>query len=84
MNSSDNCASCSRKVYVIEKVEANNRIYHKHCFKCKENGCRLTIANFHYHDGELYCPKHVPKLQAVVMTATKKRAQPADFNMGRL
>lgn len=33
MNSSDNCESCSRKVYVIEKVEANNRIYHKQCFK---------------------------------------------------
>lgn len=33
MNTSDSCASCSRKVYVIEKVEANNRIYHKNCFK---------------------------------------------------
>ncbi|CEP18417.1 hypothetical protein [Parasitella parasitica] len=68
MNTSDSCDICARKVYVIEKVEANNRVYHKSCFKCKENGCRLTIANFHYHDGELFCPKHVPKLQAVVIT----------------
>ncbi|KAI9336589.1 hypothetical protein BD770DRAFT_401616 [Pilaira anomala] len=62
----DYCPNCSRRVYVIEKVEANGRVYHKHCFKCKEEGCSLTLANFHFHDNELFCPKHVPKLQAIV------------------
>ncbi|KAI8880910.1 hypothetical protein K501DRAFT_141012, partial [Backusella circina FSU 941] len=60
------CSICEKKVYVIEKVEANGRIYHKACFKCEDDGCRLTLANFHYHNGGLYCPKHVPKLQAIV------------------
>ncbi|KAI9484244.1 MAG: hypothetical protein EXX96DRAFT_561496 [Benjaminiella poitrasii] len=69
---SDCCTQCSRKVYVIEKIEANGMVYHKSCFKCKENACRLTLANFHYHGNELYCPKHVPKLQAVVFAPIKK------------
>ncbi|CAO3630113.1 unnamed protein product [Mucor hiemalis] len=75
----DNCLGCSKRVYVIEKTEANGKTYHKSCFKCKDGGCRLTLANFHYHGGELYCPKHVPKLQAVVVPM---KAQPE--HMGRL
>lgn len=29
----ETCSSCSKKVYVIEKTEANGRAYHKTCFK---------------------------------------------------
>ncbi|CAO3664154.1 hypothetical protein CU097_002632 [Rhizopus azygosporus] len=68
----DTCTNCSRRVYVIEKVEANGRIYHKSCFKCKDEGCRLTIANFHYYGGDLFCPKHVPKFNAIVSPRTPK------------
>ncbi|GAA5813853.1 hypothetical protein MFLAVUS_007340 [Mucor flavus] len=75
----DHCPSCTRRVYVIEKIEANGRVYHKNCFKCKEDGCRLTLANFHFHDNELFCPKHVPKLQAIVVPM---KGQPE--HMGRL
>ncbi|KAI9313264.1 hypothetical protein BX666DRAFT_1981296 [Dichotomocladium elegans] len=60
------CCLCNRKVYVTEKVDANGKQYHKVCFKCSERGCRLTISNFHSHEGRLFCQKHVPKLQAVI------------------
>ncbi|CAO3699511.1 unnamed protein product [Rhizopus stolonifer] len=70
----DTCSICTRTVYVIEKVEANGRIYHKTCFKCKDEGCRLTLANFHYHSGDLFCPKHVPKLNAVIVSRSTTKA----------
>ncbi|KAI8091007.1 uncharacterized protein B0P05DRAFT_584134 [Gilbertella persicaria] len=79
MDSSSSCAICSKTVYVIEKVEANTRVYHKTCFKCKENGCHLTIANFHHHNGDLFCPRHVPKLQALVGSSAQ-----SVYSLGRL
>ncbi|OBZ82891.1 LIM domain-containing protein E [Choanephora cucurbitarum] len=63
---SNKCHICSKTVYYSEKIEANNRAYHKLCFKCQDQGCRLTLANFHYHHGNLFCPKHVPKLKAIL------------------
>ncbi|KAL0086928.1 hypothetical protein F4703DRAFT_1849562 [Phycomyces blakesleeanus] len=65
------CSICLKTVYFVEKVEANGRPYHKSCFKCTESGCRLTLANFHYCEGRLFCPKHVPKLQAIVRQEKK-------------
>jgi hypothetical protein len=32
-NNPDTCSICEKRVYVIEKVEANGRMYHQGCFK---------------------------------------------------
>ncbi|KAL1931570.1 hypothetical protein VTP01DRAFT_9713 [Rhizomucor pusillus] len=68
------CTICGGKVYITEKIEANGRRYHKSCFKCSSNGCRLTIMNFQSHDGLLYCQKHLPKLSQVL---TKRQLESA-------
>jgi hypothetical protein len=31
---SESCAFCEKKVYAMEKVEANSKTYHKNCFRC--------------------------------------------------
>ncbi|KAI8372137.1 hypothetical protein BD560DRAFT_395269 [Blakeslea trispora] len=66
MMKSMGCPTCSKTVYFNERIEVNKRTYHKICFKCKGHGCRLTLANFYDHNGELFCSKHVPKLQAIL------------------
>ncbi|CDH48588.1 predicted protein [Lichtheimia corymbifera JMRC:FSU:9682] len=67
------CVICTHKVFVTERIDANGRPYHKTCFKCSEKGCRLTLVNFHSHEGRLYCQKHVPKLQAIISPLNRRR-----------
>ncbi|KAF3424073.1 hypothetical protein E2986_12052 [Frieseomelitta varia] len=37
----DVCESCEKKVYPLEKVETNNKIFHKQCFRCLQCNCVL-------------------------------------------
>ncbi|KAI9285015.1 hypothetical protein BC943DRAFT_324325 [Umbelopsis sp. AD052] len=58
-----NCSTCQEKVYPFEKIETNEKWYHRRCFRCSEDGCKLTLTlqNFQCNNGLLYCNKHVPK-----------------------
>lgn len=35
------CTACSKTVYLVDKLTADNRIYHKACFKCHH--CKGTL-----------------------------------------
>ncbi|KAH8549066.1 hypothetical protein BGW37DRAFT_503392 [Umbelopsis sp. PMI_123] len=58
-----NCSTCHEKVYPFEKIETNEKWYHRRCFRCSADGCKLTLTlqNFQCNNGLLYCNKHVPK-----------------------
>lgn len=43
------CMACDKTVYLVDKLAADNRVYHKACFRCHH--CRgtlkVTLANAH-------------------------------------
>eukprot|EP00042_Codosiga_hollandica_P021393 m.74466 g.74466 ORF g.74466 m.74466 type:complete len:539 (+) comp50342_c0_seq2:46-1662(+) len=45
LGGSDSCAVCSKKVYAMEKMECNQIIYHKLCFRCSQCGLTLNQRN---------------------------------------
>ncbi|XP_063977889.1 xin actin-binding repeat-containing protein 2-like isoform X5 [Diachasmimorpha longicaudata] len=58
----DVCESCEKKVYPLEKVETNNKIFHKHCFRCLQCNCVLRMDTFTLNNGKLYCIPHFKQL----------------------
>ncbi|XP_025268339.1 uncharacterized protein LOC105259477 isoform X12 [Camponotus floridanus] len=58
----DVCESCQKKVYPLEKVETNNKIFHKQCFRCLQCNCILRMDSFTLNNGKLYCIPHFKQL----------------------
>ncbi|XP_044013631.1 putative uncharacterized protein DDB_G0282133 isoform X16 [Aphidius gifuensis] len=58
----DICESCEKKVYPLEKVETNNKIFHKQCFRCLQCNCVLRMDTFTLNNGKLYCIPHFKQL----------------------
>jgi len=52
------CAVCSKTVYPMDRVSANDRVMHKTCFKCSECKCSLKLGNFAFNSGKFYCETH--------------------------
>ncbi|XP_032455661.1 uncharacterized protein LOC100120469 isoform X23 [Nasonia vitripennis] len=61
-NCMDVCESCEKKVYPLEKVETNNKIFHKQCFRCLQCNCILRMDTFTLNNGKLYCIPHFKQL----------------------
>ncbi|XP_051158109.1 uncharacterized protein LOC127279649 isoform X15 [Leptopilina boulardi] len=61
-NCTEVCESCQKKVYPLEKVETNNKIFHKHCFRCLQCNCILRMDTFTLNNGKLYCIPHFKQL----------------------
>ncbi|XP_011871605.1 PREDICTED: uncharacterized protein LOC105564096 isoform X7 [Vollenhovia emeryi] len=56
------CESCEKKVYPLEKIETNNKIFHKQCFRCLQCNCILRMDSFTLNNGKLYCIPHFKQL----------------------
>jgi len=52
------CAICSKTVYPMDRISANDKVMHKTCFKCCECNCTLKLGSFAYNGGKFYCETH--------------------------
>ncbi|KAE9599983.1 hypothetical protein Lal_00046216 [Lupinus albus] len=52
------CMACDKTVYLVEKLTADNRVYHKACFKCHHCKGTLKLGNYNSFEGVLYCRPH--------------------------
>ncbi|CEO94237.1 LIM zinc-binding domain-containing protein [Plasmodiophora brassicae] len=52
----DLCTVCGKKVYAVEKIVAESRLFHKNCFKCHGCSKRLDPGKITSHEGNVYCP----------------------------
>eukprot|EP01080_Neovahlkampfia_damariscottae_P003475 gene3475-6124_t len=52
------CEYCKKKVYVQERIEVSEKIYHHYCFKCSKCKKRLHLGNFKSYKNEIYCANH--------------------------
>ncbi|XP_067855258.1 F-actin-monooxygenase MICAL3-like [Heptranchias perlo] len=57
---SDVCYFCGKRVYVMERLSAEGKFFHRGCFKCDYCGTTLRLATYAYNpqDGKFYCKPH--------------------------
>ncbi|KAG5548254.1 hypothetical protein RHGRI_013827 [Rhododendron griersonianum] len=56
------CKACDKTVYLVDRLAADNRIYHKACFRCHHCSSTLKLGNFNSFEGVLYCRPHFDQL----------------------
>lgn len=67
---SSKCTACGKTAYPLESVTAQDKVYHKACFKCETCKTTLNLKNFKAFEGKIYCNTHTPKVKGVVITET--------------
>ncbi|KAN0050760.1 hypothetical protein ACTA71_003908 [Dictyostelium dimigraforme] len=61
--STEKCIVCTKTVYPLEKLTADEKIYHKSCFKCTECNSILSLGKYASKDnGTLFCKVCFKKL----------------------
>jgi len=61
----DVCVLCSKTVYPVEKLTADNKILHKACLKCGHCKKTLSLGNYASLNGTFYCKPHFKQLFAL-------------------
>nr|XP_029494971.1 F-actin-monooxygenase MICAL2-like isoform X9 [Oncorhynchus nerka] len=58
--SGDQCHSCQKRVYVVERISAEGLYFHRECFRCDTCGSILRQGGhaFDSEQGKLYCKLH--------------------------
>ncbi|KAL2520879.1 LIM domain-containing protein WLIM1 [Forsythia ovata] len=56
------CMACEKTVYLVDKLTADNRVYHKACFRCHHCKGTLKLGNYNSFEGVLYCRPHFDQL----------------------
>jgi len=54
--------ACDKTVYLVDKLTADNRIFHKACFRCHHCKGTLKLGNYNSFEGVLYCRPHFDQL----------------------
>ena len=47
--SSETCHFCSKRVYVVERMSAEGRFFHRSCFRCDYCGILLRLGGYVHH-----------------------------------
>ncbi|KAM4784105.1 F-actin-monooxygenase MICAL3 isoform 18-T23 [Cyanocitta cristata] len=57
---SDVCYFCRKRVYVMERLSAEGKFFHRSCFKCEYCATTLRLSSYAYdiEDGKFYCKPH--------------------------
>ncbi|XP_077049725.1 protein-methionine sulfoxide oxidase mical3a isoform X3 [Siphateles boraxobius] len=74
---SDVCFFCRKRVYVMERLSAEGKFFHRSCFKCDYCGTTLRLSSYAFdvEDGKFYCkPHYCYRLSGL---AQRKRPGPA-------
>ncbi|XP_051769097.1 LIM domain and actin-binding protein 1 isoform X2 [Ctenopharyngodon idella] len=58
----ERCVSCQKTVYPVEKLIANQQIYHKTCFRCAFCSTKLSLVSYASLQGSIYCKPHFNQL----------------------
>ncbi|XP_077425487.1 protein-methionine sulfoxide oxidase mical3a isoform X21 [Vanacampus margaritifer] len=60
LGGSDVCFFCLKRVYVMERLSAEGKFFHRSCFKCDYCGTTLRLSSYAFdvEDGKFYCKPH--------------------------
>uniref|UniRef100_A0A3B4XG09 LIM domain-containing protein 2-like n=1 Tax=Seriola lalandi dorsalis TaxID=1841481 RepID=A0A3B4XG09_SERLL len=56
------CVSCLKTVYPLERLVANQHVYHSSCFRCSHCNTKLSLANYASLHNNVYCKPHFCQL----------------------
>ncbi|XP_058273406.1 protein-methionine sulfoxide oxidase mical3b isoform X12 [Hemibagrus wyckioides] len=72
---SDVCYFCSRRVYVMERLSAEGKFFHRSCFQCVHCSSTLRLSSYAYDElqGKFYCKQHY----GYRLTGMAQRKRPA-------
>nr|XP_025861534.1 F-actin-monooxygenase MICAL1 [Vulpes vulpes] len=59
----DLCALCGEHLYILERLCADGRFFHRSCFRCHTCEATLWPGGYQQHpgDGHFYCLQHLPQ-----------------------
>lgn len=58
----ESCVSCSKTVYPLERLVANQSVYHNSCFRCAHCNSKLSLGNYASLHNNVYCKPHFCQL----------------------
>ncbi|XP_024915530.1 LIM domain and actin-binding protein 1a isoform X2 [Cynoglossus semilaevis] len=58
----ETCVSCLKTVYPLERLVANQSIYHSSCFRCFHCNSKLSLVNYASLHNSVYCKPHFNQL----------------------
>ncbi|NXY91473.1 MICA3 monooxygenase, partial [Alcedo cyanopectus] len=60
LGGSDVCYFCHKRVYVMERLSAEGKFFHRSCFKCEFCATTLRLSSYAYdiNAGKFYCKPH--------------------------
>ncbi|XP_051123307.1 LIM domain-containing protein WLIM1-like [Andrographis paniculata] len=56
------CKACEKTVYLMDQLNADNKTYHRACFRCRHCNGTLKLGNYCSYEGVLYCKPHFAQL----------------------
>eukprot|EP00027_Filamoeba_sp_ATCC50430_P005050 CAMPEP_0168547286 /NCGR_PEP_ID=MMETSP0413-20121227/3953_1 /TAXON_ID=136452 /ORGANISM="Filamoeba nolandi, Strain NC-AS-23-1" /LENGTH=164 /DNA_ID=CAMNT_0008577525 /DNA_START=83 /DNA_END=577 /DNA_ORIENTATION=+ len=62
------CVKCGKTAYPLEAITAQDKTYHKLCFKCSTCQISLNLKNYKTFQGEIYCVTHTPTVKGGPVT----------------
>jgi hypothetical protein len=48
-SSSEDCYSCGQRLYLLARVNAMGKFFHRHCFTCHKCGHPLRLGGYTFH-----------------------------------
>ncbi|XP_067449321.1 F-actin-monooxygenase mical1 [Thunnus thynnus] len=72
MTNSEECYFCGQRVYVLERISAEGKFFHRSCFTCHECGITLRLGGYTFDQttGRFYCELHSEELELENGTGT--------------
>ncbi|RVE71072.1 hypothetical protein OJAV_G00070790 [Oryzias javanicus] len=58
----ETCVSCQKTVYPLERLVANQHVYHSTCFRCSHCNTKLSLVNYASLHNVVYCKPHFCQL----------------------
>nr|XP_020442248.1 LIM domain and actin-binding protein 1-like isoform X2 [Monopterus albus] len=58
----ETCVACLKTVYPLERLVANQHVYHSSCFRCSYCNTKLSLANYASLQNSVYCKPHFCQL----------------------
>ncbi|KAJ3602271.1 hypothetical protein NHX12_030030 [Muraenolepis orangiensis] len=58
----ETCIACLKTVYPLERLVADNHVYHSICFRCVHCSMKLSLGSYASLHGNVYCKPHFSQL----------------------
>uniref|UniRef100_A0A6Q2YIB7 LIM zinc-binding domain-containing protein n=1 Tax=Esox lucius TaxID=8010 RepID=A0A6Q2YIB7_ESOLU len=58
----ESCVSCKKTVYPLERLVANQQVYHSTCFRCFHCNTKLSLGTYASLHCQVYCKPHFCQL----------------------